>query len=312
MTRFVEKESRHMRIGMVIGNPGGFGDSISALRADYERARSEGLATVWMTQHLGLDALTVMASWGNDPGPELGTAVIPAQTRHPVALAEQAVTTHGLSGGRLALGLGLAHSASLESTYGLSSRRSVAYLADYLETVQALMAGEKSTANETFNFSTRIVAADLADPPSVLIAALGPRMLRLAGERTAGTITWMTGPRTIAGYVTPSIRAAADGAGRPEPRVVVCLPFCVTANPKQALSSARFSHYSQLPSYRAMLEREGVDDPIEIATAGDEDVVRSAFERLAAGGATDVGVIPFGNPDEVAATWQLAAACARE
>src|SRR5579859_7663845 len=113
-----------MRIGVVIGNPGGYGDSLSALTSDYERARAEGLCTVWMTQYAGFDALTLMASWNDHDGPELGTAVIPAQTRHPMPLAEQALTTQALTGGRLALGLGLAHSATLESFYGLSPRRS--------------------------------------------------------------------------------------------------------------------------------------------------------------------------------------------
>jgi F420-dependent oxidoreductase-like protein len=301
-----------MRIGVVIGNPGGYGDSVAGLVGDYRRALEAGIPTVWMTQHLGFDALTLMASWGDDRGPELGTAVIPAQTRHPVALAEQALTTNSLTGGRLALGLGLAHSATLEATYGLPSRRSVSYLADYLTTLQALLSGQKSTPNETFDFSTRIGASHQFPAPPVLIAALGPRMLKLAGELTAGTITWMTGPRTIADYVTPSIQSAARAAGRSEPRVVVCLPFCVTKDPGTALASlSQFSLYRDIPSYRAMLDREGVADPRDIATAGDEDRVLNSFERLRSGGATDIGVIPFGNADEMAATWQLLGALAQ-
>ena len=301
-----------MRIGVVIGNPGGYGDSTSALTSDYERARAEGLCTVWMTQHAGFDALTLMASWGDHDGPELGTAVIPAQTRHPIPLAEQALTTQALTGGRLALGLGLAHSATLESVYGLSPRRSVGYLADYLDTLQALLSGTKSASNETFRFTTRIGASELPTPPPVLIAALGPRMLQLAGERTAGTITWMTGPRTIAEYITPTIRAAAEAADRAKPRVVVCLPFCVTKNRKEALDrSAQFANYRDIPSYRAMLDREGVNDPRDIAIAGDADTVREALDELKEGGATDVAAIPFGQPDEVAATWELLGTCTR-
>jgi 5,10-methylenetetrahydromethanopterin reductase len=302
-----------MRIGVVIGNPGGYGDSLSALASDYERARVEGLSTVWMTQHAGFDALTLMASWIDHHGPELGTAVIPAQTRHPMVLAEQALTVQALSGGRLALGLGLAHSATLESVYGLSPRRSVGYLSDYLDTLQALLSGAKSASNQTFQFTTRIGASDLATPPPVLIAALGPRMLQLAGERTAGTITWMTGPRTIAEYITPTIQAAAEAADRPKPRIVVCLPFCVTKSRKDALDrSAQFSHYSDIPSYRAMLDREGVTDPRDIAIAGDADTVREALDELRVGGATDVAGIPFGQPEEVAATWELLGTCARD
>ncbi|HLG68125.1 MAG TPA: TIGR03564 family F420-dependent LLM class oxidoreductase [Acidimicrobiales bacterium] len=300
-----------MRIGVVIGNPGGVGDSASSLACDYERARAQGLSTVWMTQHAGFDALTLMASWGGHDGPELGTAVIPVQTRHPIALAEQAITTQTLTGGRLTLGLGLAHSATLERFYGLSPRRSVKYLADYLDTLQALLAGTKSAFNETFRISARI-GADLPTPPPVLIAALGPRMLQLAAERTAGTITWATGPRTIAEYIAPTIRAAAEAADRANPRVVVCLPFCVTENREQALNRlAQLANYRDLPSYRAMLEREGVNDPRDIAIAGDAETVREALDELRAAGATDVAAIPFGRSDEVAATWEFLGACAR-
>ena len=217
-----------MRIGVVIGRPGGYGDTLSRLVAEYEQARAADVSSVWMTQHLGFDALTLISSWGVDGDVEVGTAVIPVQTRHPVVLAEQALTAQALCGGRLALGLGLAHADTLEGVYGLRRRRSVSYLSDYLSTLDALMAGTQATPNESFAFSTRIGAELLPPPPSVLIAALGPRMLQLAGERTAGTITWMTGAATIERYVSPTIRAAAEAAGRPDPRVVVCLPVCVT------------------------------------------------------------------------------------
>ena len=216
-----------MRIGVVIGRPGGYGDTLSQLVAEYEQARAADVSSVWMTQHLGFDALTLISSWGVDGDVEVGTAVIPVQTRHPVVLAEQALTAQALCGGRLALGLGLAHADTLEGLYGLPRRRSVSYLSDYLSTLDALMAGKRATPNESFGFSTRL-GAELPTPPSVLIAALGPRMLQLAGERTAGTITWMTGAATIESYVSPTIRAAAEAAGRPDPRVVVCLPVCVT------------------------------------------------------------------------------------
>ena len=247
-----------MAIGVVIGRPGGYGDTISQLNTEYERARAADVSSVWMTQHLGFDALTLISSWGVDDDAEVGTAVVPVQTRHPVVLAEQALTAQALCGGRLVLGLGLAHADTLEGVYGLPRRRSVSYLSDYLSTLDALMAGKRATPNESFALSTRI-GAELPAPPSVLIAALGPRMLQLAGERTAGTITWMTGAATIESYVSPTIRAAAEAAGRPDPRVVVCLPVCVTENPASARErlGAVIGGYRGIPSYEAMLEREG-------------------------------------------------------
>ena len=175
-----------MRIGVVIGNPGGHRDSISALVADYPPRPSRGSVHGLDDPASRFRRVTLMASWDDDDGPELGTAVIPGPDAYPVVLAEQALTTNALTGGRLTLGLGLAHSATLESLYGLSPRRSVGYLADYLDTLEALLSGTKSLSNQTFRFSARIGASGLPAPPPVLIAALGPRMLQLAGQRTAG------------------------------------------------------------------------------------------------------------------------------
>ena len=302
-----------MRIGVVIGRPGGYGDTLSQLVAEYEQARAAGVSSVWMTQHLGFDALTLISSWGVEGDVEVGTAVIPVQTRHPVVLAEQALTAQVLCGGRLALGLGLAHAETLEGLYGLPRRRSVSYLSDYLSTLDALMAGKRATPNESFGFSTRLGAELLPPPPSVLIAALGPRMLQLAGERTAGTITWMTGAATIESYVSPTIRAAADAAGRPDPRVVVCLPVCVTDDAASARErlGAVIGGYRGIPSYEAMLEREGVADAVDVAIIGSADEVGAALTSLSSRGATDVAAIPLGNPDEVGATWDLIGAIAK-
>ena len=301
-----------MRIGVVIGRPGRYGDTLSQLAAEYEQARAADVSSVWMTQHLGSDALTLISSWGVDEDLEVGTAVIPVQTRHPVVLAEQALTAQALCGGRLALGLGLAHADTLEGLYGLPRRRSVSYLSDYLSTLDALMAGKRATPNESFAFSTRI-GAELPTPPSVLLAALGPRMLQLAGERTAGTITWMTGPATIESYVSPTIRAAAEAAGRPDPRVVVCLPVCVTDDAASARErlAAVIGGYRGIPSYEAMLEREGVADAVDVAIIGSADEVGAALTDLPSRGATDVAAIPLGNPDEVGATWDLISALAK-
>jgi alkanesulfonate monooxygenase SsuD/methylene tetrahydromethanopterin reductase-like flavin-dependent oxidoreductase (luciferase family) len=127
------------------------------------------------------------------------------------------------------------------------------------------------------------------------VAALAPRMLALAGRETDGTITWMTGPKTIREHTVPRIREAASAAGRPAPRVVVGLPVAVTTDPAAARASAAhgFQIYGMLPSYRSMLDREGVEGPGDVAIVGDEAVVGEALERLAEAGATDFLAIPF-------------------
>lgn len=287
-----------MRIGIVLGESGGYGDAIPALEAEYRQAVAVGFSSVWMTQHLGFDVLTLMASWGPG-GPELGTAVVPVQTRHPVTLAEQALTTQSLTGGRLTLGLGLAHAATLEAVYGLPGHRSVSYFADYLSALQALMAGQKTAPTDSFSMKARL-GVELPEPPPVLLAALGPRMLELAGSRAAGTITWMTGAATLGNYIAPTICAAAEAAGRSEPRIVACLPMCITADvsdARQRIGSA-MAAYGTVPSYRAMLDREGVVDAVDIAIIGNQQHVQETVASLLDGGASDVVVIPVGTPDE--------------
>jgi alkanesulfonate monooxygenase SsuD/methylene tetrahydromethanopterin reductase-like flavin-dependent oxidoreductase (luciferase family) len=189
----------------------------------------------------------------------------------------------------------------------------VRYWADYLSPLDALLGAVPATPNVFFAVSPPLGAAALPTPPPVLIAALGPRMLQLAGERTAGTITWMTGAATIESYVSPTIRAAAAAAGRPDPRVVVCLPVCVTddaASARERLGPA-IGSYRDIPSYSAMLDREGVADAIDVAIIGNADQVGAALTGLASRGATDVAAIPLGNPDEVSATWDLISTLAR-
>ena len=129
----------------------------------------------------------------------------------------------------------------------------------------------------------------------VLLAAMAPRMLDLAGEQTDGTVVWMTGPATVGDYVVPAISAAASAAGRPSPRVVCSLPVCVTSDVAAARASAakQFAIYGQLPSYRAMLDREGAAGPGDVAIVGDEDAVAAQILALADAGVTDFAAAEF-------------------
>jgi 5,10-methylenetetrahydromethanopterin reductase len=134
----------------------------------------------------------------------------------------------------------------------------------------------------------------------VLLAALGPQMLKLAGQRTAGTILWMTGPATVRDYIVPTINAAAQQAARPAPRVVCILPVCVTDDPDGARARAAkvFEIYGQLPSYRAMLDREGAQGPADVAIVGSEDEVTAQIAALADAGVTDFVAGEFGAGDD--------------
>ena len=287
-----------MHIGTTIGGRT-VDDIVSATRA----AADAGLHSVWSSQIFGLDALTALAVAGREvPGIALGTGVVPTYPRHPMMLAAQARTVQQASGGRLHLGIGLSHQVVIEGMLGMSFDKPLRHMREYLSILVPLANGEPS--NFSGDTLTGHVTLDVpTDPVPVLVAALGEKMLRLAGAETAGTMTWMTGPRTIAEHVAPVINAAAADAGRTTPRVVVSLPVAVTDDVVAARATAAelFAIYGTLPSYRAMLDREGVEGVADVAIVGSEDEVRAAIERTFAAGATEFVAAPFANIERTTA-----------
>jgi F420-dependent oxidoreductase-like protein len=278
-----------MRLGLFVNESQG-PDMLGKLRERIARGADDGFASVWMSHTFGLDTLTALAVIGGQvPGIELGTAVVPTYPRHPAALAQQALTVNAVLDGRLALGIGLSHQIVIEGMYGMSFERPARHMREYLSILMPLARGENADfQGETLTGRLGLNTPRPKDMP-VLIAALAPRMLRLAGEVADGTVLWMTGPKTVAEHVVPAITEAAREAGRPAPRIVCTLPICVTddAEAARADASAKFEIYGQLPSYRAMLDREGVAGPGGVAIVGDEDAVSAQIEELARIGVTD-------------------------
>ncbi len=269
-------------------------------------AESDGFASFWLPQVSGIDALTAIAVAGQTVGSiELGTAVVPIQPRHPQALASQVLTVQAATGDRLLLGLGLSHQFVVEHLWGLSWDRPVRRMREYLDVLGPLLRGEQvELRRETVTAVGGVGVADAGAPP-VLIAALGPQMLRLAGSRTDGTVTWCTGPFTLATHIVPSIVEAAEAAARPAPRIVAALPICLTddvAGARRAIAE-RLAGYGQLPSYRAMLDREGASEPADIAIVGDEEAAFEVLENLRGAGVTDfVAAEMTRTPDEAERT----------
>lgn len=289
-----------MRIGLGLDTSGTVDEVV-------ERAAelaATGVATLWVNQIFGLDALTVLAAVGRAvPDVGLGTAVVPVQPRHPVVLAAQALTVQSAVGDRLTLGVGLSHQLVIENVFGIPWRNQVELMQEYLEALVPLLEGEQVTfQGDHVRVSTFGPLEVPANPPPVLVAALGERMLGIAGRLAAGTVTWMVGARTVADHVVPTITAAAEGAGRPAPEVVVHLPVCVTDDPAAARDRAAkvFGMYGGLPSYRAMLDREGAAGPADVAVVGDEETVGTALARLSEAGATAFGAVLFGSAEETA------------
>jgi F420-dependent oxidoreductase-like protein len=284
-----------MRIGIMIGasgEPGGL-DGLVAQARDLE---ARGFASAWLANIFSFDAIGALGIVGRETSRiELGTAVVPTYPRHPVAIAQQALTTQAACRGRFVLGIGLSHKIVIENLLGLSYERRASHMREYLEVLRPLLRGEPCDwKGEEYRVQVGLQVPG-ATPVPVLVAALGPTMLRIAGRLAAGTITWMTGPRTLAQHTVPTLREAARAAGAPEPRVVAGLPIALVRDPAAARARAAevFSIYGQLPSYRAMLDREGAAGPADVAIAGDERALDAALRQLEDAGATDLCAAPF-------------------
>ncbi|MGW4643759.1 TIGR03564 family F420-dependent LLM class oxidoreductase [Sphaerisporangium sp. NPDC004334] len=297
-----------MRIGLYLNEPSG-PDAIVKLEERIAGAADDGFASAWVSNIFGLDALTALAAAGaRVPGIELGTAVVPTYPRHPAVLAQQALTADLALGGRLALGVGLSHRVVIEDMYGYSYDKPARHMREYLAVLAPLLRGERADVDgETLRAHVELGTPRAREGVPLLIAALAPRMLRLAGETADGTILWMTGPKTIADHVVPAITGAAAEAGRPAPRVVCALPVAVTGDRDAARERASkvFSIYGQLPSYRAMLDREGAAGPGDVAIIGEEDEVAAQIADLAALGVTDFAAATFVTGEDAARTRRL-------
>ncbi len=271
--------------------------SVDAIAAHAAQAAADGFASYWLAELPtgGFDALTVLGLVGQRvAGIELGTAVVPTFPRHPMALAGQALTVHAAIGGRLSLGVGLSH-APLMAQLGIGFERPMRHLREYLSILAPLLSdGKVSFHGELLSCDAQVFQAPSPRCP-VLVAALGPQALAIAGALTDGTTLAWVGPRTVREHIVPQISEAAARAGRSAPRVVATLPVCVTdeAAAVRAQIGSTLAMYGELPSYRAMFEREGVSGPAEVALIGSENEVRDGIGRLAEAGVTDFGPTEF-------------------
>lgn len=289
-----------MEIGIAVGDLRGsapLAEVVGQVRA----AAEAGFATAWSAQGFGWDALTLLALAGAQvPGIGLGTAVVPVPQRHPLVLASHARTVQAAVGNRLTLGVGSGIAMMVESMFGLPRDRPARRMREYLPVLTALLRGENVAHQGETLTSVGVLTVPGTAPPPVLVAALGPAMLRLAGELADGAVTWMTGPRTLAEHIVPTIGAAAGSAGRPAPRVVAGLLVCVTrdeAGVRERIGN-QFGLAGQVPEYRAVLDREGAARPQDVAVVGDEEAVARHVRRLADAGVTEFLAAPFGTGEE--------------
>lgn len=288
-----------MRIGTLMDVDRNLEETIAQVRG----LADDGFASAWAVQIFGHDALTLLAVVGNRvPGIDLGTAVVPVYARHPQVMAQQALTVQAATGGRLTLGIGLSHQMVVENLWGYSYEKPARYMREYLSALLPMLAGEVVAQHGevvTANTYAPLEIPGAAAPP-VLVAALGPAMLKLAGRVAAGTVTWMTGTAAVGGHIVPTIGAAAKEAGRPPPRVVVSLPVTVTDDAEHARAriDEALALYPSLPSYKAMLDKAGALRPSDVAFVGSEAQVAEQLDALAQAGATEFAAAIYGNPAE--------------
>ena len=300
-----------MRIGVMIGATGN-DPSIEATIQTAKDLEARGFDNLWLANIFGLDAITTLALIGRETERiELGTAVVPTYPRHPVAMAQQSLTTNAASGGRFHLGIGLSHQMVIEGMFGMSYEKPARHMREYLEVLTPLLQGaQTSYAGELYNVNATFNVPGATAPP-VLVAALGDVMLKVAGRLSDGTITWMTGFETIENHIGPKLRTAASDAGRPDPRIVAGIPIALTDDPDAARAwvAKNLAMYGMIPSYRAMLDKEGAEGPADIAIVGGEAELDASIKRLHEIGVTDFDawVIPV-TPDAETRTLDYLAA----
>ncbi len=288
-----------MRIAIGLDTDGAFERTL----ARATRLREQGFRAMWSSQIFGPDTLTVLAMLGRElRDVDFGTAVVPVQPRHPSMLAAQARTVQEAIGGSLSLGIGLSHQVVVEGLWGISFDRPASYMHEYVSVLAPMLRGESVAVHGE---RVSAVAASAVGPketrtPGLLIAALGPKMLEIAGSMTDGTVLWMTGRKTIASHISPLVREAAMKAGRPEPRVVCSLPIVVSddVNAARERVNKEYALYATLPSYAAMLEREGASAPADVALVGSRSQVLEALDELALAGVSEFSGVPSGDAGE--------------
>jgi F420-dependent oxidoreductase-like protein len=298
-----------VRLGLMIGTDKERprSERLAGLVGDVQDAERLGFASIWMPQVPGyLDAMTALTVVGQATMRiELGTAVVPVQTRHPVPMAQQALTTQLACGGRFTLGLGPSHHWIVEGQLGLPYEKPARLVRDYLAVLAAAFAGPGTVdvSNDAFRVHSPMDVADEVPMP-VLISALAPTMLRIAGEHAGGTILWMADERAVASHVVPRLTTAASAAGRPSPRIVAGVP--VTLCPDAEVAEARsygatvLGHAGFSPNYERLLEHGDADDIGDIMAVGGESAIATRLAAFRDAGVTDLAarVVPLGDSPE--------------
>jgi 5,10-methylenetetrahydromethanopterin reductase len=275
-------------------------NEVSTAVENADRARQLGLYRYWAPQIMNTDPMVVLGIVAREvPEIRLGTSVVAMQTTFAQNLAAQARTINQVADGRFTLGLGTNHEPIMTGAYGQPWTKPYSHMVEYLDALLPLLSEQKVSVSG--EFVTHHCEINVPGPaPDVVLAALGPRMLRLARERTSGTLTWMTGPRAIAEHVRPEIGDQAE--------VIAGVPVFVTDDQDKArrVANVQLAIYGQLPSYRAMLDREGMNEPADMVLMGSPEEILGQLDAYRSAGCSEVAFNVLGRGDAVEGAWELA------
>lgn len=292
-----------MRIGLTGG-----ASSTEKIVKQAQRAEADRFSSLWYASSVTGDPLAALAVAGRETTTiELGTAVLQTYPCHPLLQANRvAAVAEAMGRPGITLGLGPSHGSLIEDVYGLSYERPGRNTEEYIQIVTALLRGEDVDVQGqewTVKSAGRMVSPVHRVP--VLLSAMSPRMLRVAGEFADGTVLWMAAAKAIESRIAPAIRAAAAAAGRPDPRIVAGLPVAVhdDVDEARAAVAATSGVYSGMPNYKRIISAGGAAEPADVAIVGNEESVRVQLQGLLDAGATDIwaAVTPVGSDPRASA-----------
>ncbi|MEV0976161.1 LLM class F420-dependent oxidoreductase [Streptomyces sp. NPDC049915] len=301
-----------MTVGVTIDTPGAALTVDEVVRQARE-ARASGVKSVWFGQTFGYDSPTLAAVVGREvPDIHLGSSALPVFGRHPLLVSSQAQTVQAATGGRYHLGLALGTKLFTEGAFGLPFERPVGRLREFLLALRQLTeTGRADFEGELITARTPLPASVPGAEPVVplLVAAMGPQALRVAGRLADGILPYLAGPRALEQHIVPALTRAAEEAGRPRPRVVAFVPGVVTGDPDRVRATAHeaLGFYQQIPSYARVIEQSGAAHPVDLAAIGDDKHLAETVRRYRDAGATEVVVTAseLGGPDDRLRTWEV-------
>jgi F420-dependent oxidoreductase-like protein len=288
----------------------GAGRSLDSAMRRAARADELGYESVFVTHIAGRDSITLLAGYAAQTSRvRLGTGVIPIYARTPANMAQSFATLDELSGGRAIAGLGVSHKPVVEHWFGQSIDKPLAEMREYVAIVRAILRGEDPPQGEKFRTAFRFLGCDPRPELPIYLAGLSPGMLRLSGEIADGVVLWLCNPNYIRDVVVPTVREGREKAGKELEGfdIVAAVPAAVTDEPEAAREQLRqeVTPYFNLPYYRAMLERSGLDPdagPTDdflglLGAIGSADEARASVRRYADCGASSPCVGGIGGTD---------------